>query len=334
MDFENLNILDIICLLIFHIDIDNKFQTNFKFKLEYLSNKYYFDENLLKYYEVNLVLQTFESTPSVIISIVDISYLFTLKNLKAQKNYQKDYVAGIVHDMKAPLHGILGFLEKLEFRFEEKNDKTAVNDIQIIKGNSEHLQMLISDILESTRLEKRKFTLMKERFSLKKLFKDCALILKTIIRNKNIKVYYELEYDIEVNNDYHRLKRILLNLLTNAKKFTLKGKIGLEARFKNNLMEISVVDTGVGIPYAKLKKLFKPFNSYQDASGTLNKEGIGLGLVLTQKLVNILGPSQKINVNSTIGEGSRFTFLIFWDIDKKNNLKNPINQEKNNKVKK
>lgn len=153
-------------------------------------------------------------------------------------------------------------------------------------------------------------------FSFEMLIEDCFIVLTSMKGDKDIELVNETSEKLTLHTDYHRLKRIILNLLTNALKYTKAGTIAVRAQAKAGVVEIEVKDTGVGIEKDALNKLFKEFNSNVEnkseaTQSVYNKDGIGLGLVTSLNLVEKLGPARRIKVESEKGKGSRFSFAIY-----------------------
>lgn len=141
--------------------------------------------------------------------------------------------------------------------------------------------------------------------------------------DKNLSLINETPEKLELHTDYHRLKRIILNLLTNALKYTIEGFISVKGEASGDMVTIVVKDSGLGMEKDSLNKLFKEFNSNVESKtestrSVMNKDGIGLGLVTSLNLVEKLGPVRRIQVESEKGKGSRFSFQIYQYLDFKN----------------
>lgn len=191
--------------------------------------------------------------------------------------------------------------------------------MKTIRINGEHLGTLVNDILDRTRLKKGKLNIESKRFDIRQLVLDCQEVIEEMIKS-NSKLKFELKCSpIIVHTDYHRIKRILLNLLTNAIKFTRSGTVSLTVDLigDGTLLKIRVSDTGAGMTETTKNNLFKAFNSYKDESGALNKDGIGLGLAISLAIVQKLGPDDQITVESVLGKGSTFEFNIFRNYNTK-----------------
>ena len=161
-------------------------------------------------------------------------------------------------------------------------------------------------------------------FKFPKLVQDCFSIINSMKGAKKITLVNDSPLDMILHTDYHRLKRIILNLLTNALKYTTEGTIAVRGRltFEDpTVAEIEVSDSGAGMDEDAQIKLFKEFNSNVEgnkgaAKSVVNRDGIGLGLSTSLGLVEKLGPLRKIDVKSAKGKGSRFSFLIYQDYAK------------------
>lgn len=124
---------------------------------------------------------------------------------------------------------------------------------------------------------------------------------------------------MHMHTDQIRLKQVFINFISNALKYTFSGQISIDIEQDlphNNIIKISVTDTGIGIPFEIQERLFKEYNSFDHSKGT-NKYGVGLGLCIVRKLVGLLGPSENIQLKSQPGLGTTFTFYIYQDLDKK-----------------
>lgn len=148
------------------------------------------------------------------------------------------------------------------------------------------------------------------------------MVLNSMKGEKNIALLNETAEQLELHTDYHRLKRVILNLLTNALKYTIEGFISVKGELSGDVVTVVVKDSGLGMEKESLNKLFKEFNSNVEnkteaTRSVMNKEGIGLGLVTSLNLVEKLGPFRRIQVESEKGKGSRFSFQIFQEIDYK-----------------
>lgn len=235
----------------------------------------------------------------------------------SQANRAKDeFLANMSHELRTPLNTVLGLSETLlEQRRGPLNEK-QVQSIELIASSGRHLLGLINDILEVSKIEAGKLQLHPTRVSVKELCESSLNFIKEIALKKLIHVEFNREETLStIYADPQRLKQILINLLTNAVKFTPeRGSVRLDVytNADRDRIMFSVSDTGIGIANEDLKKLFTPFTQL-DSSLSRQYAGTGLGLALVQKLTDLQGGS--IEVESAMGRGSRFTVILPWDRD-------------------
>jgi CheY-like chemotaxis protein len=215
------------------------------------------------------------------------------------------------HELRTPLNSILGMSESLlEQRRGPLNDHQQ-KWLQVIESSGRHLLELINDILDLSKVEAGKIDLQLEPVSVDELCKSSLTFIKAQAFKKSILVSYDNRSSIsQIFADSRRLKQILVNLLTNAVKFTMeKGSVTLQVNTKleEELIQFSVIDNGVGIAEEDLRRLFQPFVQV-DSSLNRQYEGTGLGLALVQKLTDLQGGS--VEVESKVGAGSRFTINL------------------------
>lgn len=193
--------------------------------------------------------------------------------------------------------------------FGKLNDKQR-EYVQYILESAEHLLSLINSILDLSKIESGYYELEICRFSLKNVLEQSVLMLRERALKHNVKITIEIEppADIEIEADEQRIKQVLLNLLTNAVKFTSEnGYIHVRASRHEQFMKISVSDTGIGIKPEDMDKLFKPFSQIENPYTKIT-EGTGLGLALSKKIVEL--HEGQIWAESEYGKGSTFHFTI------------------------
>ncbi|MBI5213562.1 MAG: HAMP domain-containing histidine kinase [Nitrospirae bacterium] len=229
---------------------------------------------------------------------------------EAANKAKSEFLANMSHELRTPLNAIIGFSEvMLEGIGGTVNDKQK-EFLKDIKGSGDHLLSLINDILDLSKIEAGKMELEPSEFNLKELIEGSLVMVKEKAFKHKIKVRAEVEDEIRsIVADERKIKQVAFNLLSNAMKFTPDGgSVFVRAKKAGeDCVEISVKDNGIGISPEDRKKLFQPF---QQLETTLKKKhaGTGLGLNLCKKFVELHGGS--IRVESEVGKGSKFIFVI------------------------
>jgi PAS domain S-box-containing protein len=228
-----------------------------------------------------------------------------------------EFLASMSHELRTPLTGILGITESLlEQIYGPLSDKQvrAINNVDV---SGRHLLELINDILDVAKMESGKFELQMAPFSLPQVCQSSLQLIRGIANKKKQKVTFRLHpTDIQMIGDSRRIKQVIVNLLSNAVKYTpAGGSIGLEVEGDqdNQVICLTVWDTGIGVKPEDMEKLFQPFVQI-DSSLSRQQNGTGLGLTLVQSLVDLHGGS--LQVESSFGHGSRFTASLPWNDSK------------------
>jgi signal transduction histidine kinase len=231
------------------------------------------------------------------------------KQIEAANRHKSEFLANMSHELRTPLNAIIGFSEVLgERMFGELNEKQAEYTDDIL-SSGRHLLSLINEILDLSKVEAGRMELELATFDLP-LAIDNA---RTFVRERATKHGINLDVTVDERlgdfvGDERKIKQILLNLLSNAVKFTPEGgRIGINARQADGAVEISVSDTGIGIPPQDQATIFEEFRQV-GGDYAHKKEGTGLGLTLAKKFVELHGG--KIWVESEVGKGSTFTFTL------------------------
>jgi signal transduction histidine kinase len=219
---------------------------------------------------------------------------------------QVSFLASMSHELRTPLTSIIGFTNMiLKGRAGDINEEQE-NQLKIILNSANHLHELINDVLDITKIEVKKLEIRKESFNLVEELLKLKETFGIATSEKGLEFFIDSPETLTIYNDKKRIKQILINLIGNAIKFTDKGKISIKVKIKNDVVKISVKDTGPGIREEDLKNLFKPFSQIIEPGK--NKEGSGLGLHLSKKLANLLGGD--ILVKSKFGKGSTFKLVL------------------------
>jgi PAS domain S-box-containing protein len=227
-------------------------------------------------------------------------------------NRAKDeFLANMSHELRTPLNSILGLSESLLEQRRDTLTEYQEKSLKMIESSGQHLLALINDILDLSKIEAKMFDFYPQPILIDDFCRSCLAFVKSQATKKSITLTYIPDPFIsKIFADPRRLKQILVNLLTNAVKFTPEdGRVILRvnADTEEDVIQFSVIDNGIGIAHEDLKRLFQPFVQL-DSSLTRQYEGTGLGLSLVQKLTDLHGGS--INVKSKLGQGSEFTVNI------------------------
>lgn len=237
---------------------------------------------------------------------VDNAEIQRQKALSASKS-KSEFLANMSHEIRTPLNAILGFVEILQ---KESMSQKAAEYIHIIHGSSQSLIKIIEDILDFSKIESGKLEISTIDFDLRSEMKIITHLFEAKCSTKNItlKLLYDQSLPQGIHSDPLRIKQILVNLISNAIKFTSSGKkIYLSLSHADNYLKVSVRDEGKGIAPDKLSHIFEAF-AQEDSSTTREYGGTGLGLSISAQLVKLLGGELK--VTSRLGEGSEFYFSI------------------------
>ncbi|GAP97171.1 sensor histidine kinase [Leptolyngbya sp. NIES-2104] len=239
----------------------------------------------------------------------------TLIAAQSANRTKSEFLATMSHELRSPLTTIIGMASTL-LRSLETNYKIAPQKqqeyLQTIQERGEHLLALINDILDLSEVEAGRMFLRIQKFSLAELVEQTIQMLQEKADSKQVALILELLPDRSQNftfqADPQRVQQICLNLLSNAIKFTpAQGRVIMRVRVSGETAILQVEDTGIGIPNHQRSFLFQKFQQL-DASYHRKYEGTGLGLALTKQLVELHGGS--IEVDSTVGVGSKFTVFL------------------------
>ncbi|WP_419900536.1 hybrid sensor histidine kinase/response regulator [Roseomonas sp. USHLN139] len=213
------------------------------------------------------------------------------------------YVIGISHELRSPLNAILGYAQLLER--DPAIPERRRDGLRTIRRSGEHLAALIEGLLDISKIEAGRIELYRDEVRLPDFLEQIVQMLRLQAEAKSIGFVFEPPERLPelVHTDERRLRQILINLLSNAIKFTRQGQVTFRLRFRSEVAEFEVIDTGIGIAEDDLPRIFEPFQRGGN-SHAASTPGVGLGLTITKTLTEIMGG--EISVQSRLGEGSRF----------------------------
>jgi len=235
----------------------------------------------------------------------------SLIDAKAAENSKSDFLSNMSHELRTPMNAILGMCELM---LQESNiDDNAKEYCYNIKSSSKSLLEIISDILDFSKMESGEMVLTEEEFDMASIINDVTDTAINRIGDKKIEFIVHVDPDLPkgIIGDEFRIRQVILNLVSNAIKYTRSGAIILDVSFSTQKyginLSVSVRDTGIGISPEHFDKLFMRFHQVNN-SKKRSSDGIGLGLAISKQLVTIMGGF--IDVSSEYGVGSEFRFTV------------------------
>jgi len=233
-------------------------------------------------------------------------------NNKLEKiGWQKSmFIASMSHELRTPLNSIIGFTGIIlqgksgEISEEQRKQLTMVNN------SAKHLLALINDIIDINKIEAGKIEPIIANFNLSSIMHEVKESFRIAAAEKGIEITMEIPENLVIKSDERRVEQVIMNLVSNAVKFTERGEIGIKMVRKDGTVEISVRDTGIGIKQEDMDKLFKPFSQIyiENIEGMPKQESTGLGLYLSKKNADLL--NCEISAESEFGKGSKLVFSL------------------------
>lgn len=269
-------------------------------KTDFITNESFF-------FDVKIQKINWHGKKSLLILLHDISAIKNLEKMKEMDAYKDQLLANVSHDLRTPLYGIIGSLEML---LKKNMSKDIRSELKMAMKCSNLLIYMINDILDYSQINQGKLSLSYSQTSVQEIVEEVYSMTKFQAKKKGLQLFVDISENIKnflFTTDPRRLQQILLNLLSNAIKFTFKGQVTFSVTLRANQLFFTVKDTGIGISEMGQKRLFNFYAKLNSSS--LNKEGIGLGLVICKQILHFISDSE-IKVESEEGVGSKFEFYL------------------------
>jgi len=230
------------------------------------------------------------------------------EKLRTLDRLKDEFLANTSHELRTPLNGIVGLTESLIDGATGPLPEETVRNLSMVAAAGKRLTFLVNDLLDFSRLKNRDLALEHRPVDLRTLTDLVFVLLRPLAGQKGLTLINDIPVDVPfVLGDENRLQQILYNLAGNGVKFTDKGEVRVTATIQDGFLQVSVSDTGIGIPEEKLEEIFTPFEQV-DGSAARRQGGTGLGLSISRKLVELHGGT--IRVESRTDMGSTFIFTL------------------------
>jgi signal transduction histidine kinase/CheY-like chemotaxis protein len=259
----------------------------------------------------NAMLEEIESRDERLESLVG-DLISARDSAQSANTAKSQFLANMSHELRTPLNAIINYAEIIQEDLTADESETVVSDVGKIQTAGLHLLGLINGILDLSKIEAGRMEVEAHTFDAAAIIREAVDTVKPLAARNNNKLSVSVDPSVgAAHTDSVKFRQCVLNLLSNACKFTKDGEVSLAASLRSvdgaEHLEVAISDTGIGMTPAQQASLFKAFVQ-ADASTTRKYGGTGLGLAITQRLVTLLGG--KIGVTSEAGAGSKFTFLV------------------------
>ncbi len=260
--------------------------------------------------EIVEILRTFATQSALAIQNARLFHEIERKSreLEVASQHKSEFLANMSHELRTPLNAIIGYSEMLQEEAQDLHQDMFIPDLEKINAAAKHQLSLINDILDLSKIEAGRMELELSEFDLPNAIDNALVLVRERANRRGIRLGSTIDERLGmIGGDERKVKQILLNLLSNALKFTPEGgRIDVRAGVRDKVAEVSVTDTGVGIAPDDQEAVFEEFRQVGTADEKV--EGTGLGLALSRKFIEL--HAGRIWVKSQVGQGSTFTFTL------------------------
>jgi len=230
------------------------------------------------------------------------------QQLEVANRHKSDFLARVSHDLRTPLNAIMGFTRIVVRRMEGQMPDIQKENLQKVLISSEHLLNLINGLLDLAKIDAGKMEVSADTFRVEDIINMTTATVEPLLKDGRVRIVRDVTPDLPpLKTDRDKLKQILLNLLSNAAKFTEQGEIRVSASRENGTLKLAVSDTGIGMKQKSLEHIFEEFQQAEKTTAS-KYGGTGLGLAIVKKFINLMGG--EIVVESEEGRGSKFTITL------------------------
>ncbi len=312
-------------MLIEKTRIDEKIRQVFETSIPFNGGQLRYPGGLFFFYKIHPLVEADTSIRKVVLLMEDITELTRLEEelrdsyvrlenayaeLKEEDEAKSDFISTASHELRTPLTVINSYLEMFEDGMLGELDDNQGEKFAVIRSQTDHMIRLVEDMLDTLRLESRKFKIQKQSLKLDEIAKRAVDEVSRLADLKEHTISLRINRELpRIKGDRQRIKQVFGNLLTNAIKYTPnKGKINVELKDENGHLLVSISDNGIGIAEEEHDKIFEKFYTVGGKSLTRESERMGLGLTIAKGIVEAHGG--KIWVESKLDKGSTFYFTL------------------------